>query len=122
MPVDQQSGLLFSDAFTSRLTVAASDIDAFSHVNNAVYLKWMNDCAMEHSASVGLPAEACVDLDRGMAVRETRLVYQRPARLGDGVLVRVATRTAVAFPAIALPRANQAQFRHGAGTAGLDLR
>ena len=87
MPVDQQSGLLFSDAFTSRLTVAASDIDAFSHVNNAVYLKWMNDCAMEHSASVGLPAEACVDLDRGMAVRETRLVYQRPARLGDGVII-----------------------------------
>ncbi len=79
--------LLLPNAFAIEAIVSDADIDAFNHVNNAVYLKWINDCATAHSAAVGLPAEICVSLDRGMAVRETRLLYQHPGRLGDEIII-----------------------------------
>lgn len=79
--------LFLPEAFAIEVAVSDTDIDAFNHVNNAVYLKWINDCASAHSAAVGLPAAQCVALDRGMAVRETRLVYQQPARYGDQIII-----------------------------------
>ncbi|HBL93764.1 MAG TPA: acyl-CoA thioesterase [Hyphomonas sp.] len=81
------SNLIMPSPFAIRIEVSPDDIDAFSHVNNAVYLKWLNECATAHSAAVGLPASECVRLDRGMAVRETRLLYQYPARLDDQLIV-----------------------------------
>src|SRR4030095_6179423 len=71
------------------LTVDAPDIDAYDHVNNAVYVTWCDRSAWEHSAALGLPIERCLELDRGMAVRRTVIQYLRPALLGD--LVHVAT-------------------------------
>ena len=79
--------LLLPRAFAIKVAVSTEDIDAFHHVNNAVYLKWMNDCAAAHSAAVGLPADKCVALDRGMAVRKTKLLYKNPARLHDEVII-----------------------------------
>ena len=81
------SNLIMPSPFAIRIEVSPEDIDAFSHVNNAVYLKWLNECATVHSAAVGLPASECVRLDRGMAVRETKLLYRYPARLGDKLIV-----------------------------------
>ena len=73
----------------SRLAVAPSDIDAYEHVNNSVYMAWFDRAAWEHSAAVGLPIETCLQLDRGMAVLRSVIVYSRAAVLGDGI--RVAT-------------------------------
>jgi acyl-CoA thioester hydrolase len=67
------------------LDVAASDIDAYSHVNNAVYMTWFDLAAWQHSAALGLPLEACLKLDRGMAVLRSVIVYLRPAVLGDRI-------------------------------------
>jgi acyl-CoA thioester hydrolase len=71
------------------VTVAAADIDAYGHVNNAVYMNWFDRAAWEHSAALGLPIEKCLQLDRGMAVLRSVIVYLRPAVLGDRI--RVAT-------------------------------
>jgi acyl-CoA thioester hydrolase len=71
------------------LTVEATDIDAYNHVNNAVYVTWCDRSAWEHSAALGLPIERCLELDRGMAVVRTVIQYLRPALLGD--VVHVAT-------------------------------
>lgn len=71
----------------TRLVVGAADIDAYEHVNNAVYVTWLDRAAWEHSARLGLPIERCLALDRGMAVLRTLLVYLRPAVLGDSVTV-----------------------------------
>src|SRR4030095_4880920 len=60
------------------LTVDAPDIDAYDHVNNAVYVTWCDRSAWEHSAALGLPIERCLELDRGMAVVRTVLQYLRP--------------------------------------------
>ena len=79
--------LLLPQAFAIKVLVSSEDIDAFNHVNNAVYLKWINDCAAAHSGAVGLPAAQCVALDRGMAVRKTKLLYKNPARLDDEIII-----------------------------------
>jgi acyl-CoA thioester hydrolase len=71
------------------LTVGAADIDAYNHVNNAVYVTWCDRIAWDHSAALGLPIDRCLQIDRGMAVVRTVIQYLRPALLGD--LVHVAT-------------------------------
>lgn len=73
--------------FVLPVTVAADDIDSYGHVNNAVYIRWLADCAWAHSAAVGLPEETCVALRRGMAVRSIHVELLAAAYLGDELLV-----------------------------------
>jgi acyl-CoA thioester hydrolase len=75
--------------FVALLTVSTADIDAYDHVNNAVYMTWFDRAAWEHSAALGLPIEKCLQLDRGMAVLRSLIAYLRPALMGDRI--RVAT-------------------------------
>lgn len=74
-------------AFVATLEVAAADIDAYEHVNNAVYMTWFDRTAWLHSAALGLPIERCLELDRGMAVLRSVIAYAKPARRGDAVQV-----------------------------------
>jgi acyl-CoA thioester hydrolase len=67
--------------------VLASEIDAYQHVNNAVYVTWLDRAAWAHSASLGIPIERCLELARGMAVLRSVITYLRPALLGDTVQV-----------------------------------
>ena len=69
------------------LEVVPGDIDAYDHVNNAVYVTWLDRAAWDHSAVLGLPLDACLKLDRGMAVLRSVISYLRPALLGDHVQV-----------------------------------
>jgi acyl-CoA thioester hydrolase len=75
--------------YLASLAVARDDIDAYDHVNNAVYMTWCDRAAWDHSAALGLPIEKCLQLDRGMAVVRSVIAYLRPAVLGDAI--RVAT-------------------------------
>jgi acyl-CoA thioester hydrolase len=75
--------------YLALIAVGAADIDAYGHVNNAVYMTWFDRAAWEHSAALGLPIEQCLQLDRGMAVLRSVITYLRPAVLGD--TIRVAT-------------------------------
>jgi acyl-CoA thioester hydrolase len=76
-------------AHVIELEVEAPDIDAYDHVNNAVYLTWLDRAAWSHSAALGVPLEKCVALRRGMAALRTEIDFVRAALLGDRV--RVAT-------------------------------
>jgi acyl-CoA thioester hydrolase len=69
------------------LTVSSADIDAYQHVNNAVYVEWCDRAAWHHSAALGLPIERCLELDRGMAVVRTSIEYLRPALADDVVTI-----------------------------------
>jgi acyl-CoA thioester hydrolase len=69
------------------LEVVASDIDAYDHVNNAVYLSWFDRVAWSHSAVLGISLEECVRIRRGMAAHRTEIDYLRAAVLGDRVSV-----------------------------------
>jgi len=75
------------DPHVTALVVERPDIDAYDHVNNAVYVTWLDRAAWSHSAALGLPIERCLALDRGMAVLRSVITYLRPALLGDTVQV-----------------------------------
>lgn len=67
------------------LAVQPEDIDAYEHVNNAVYLTWLDRAAWSHSAALGVPLEHCVALRRGMAAQRIEIDYLRAAMKGDVV-------------------------------------
>ena len=69
------------------LTVQAADIDAYGHVNNAVYLTWLDRVAWSHSAALGIPVESCLSQRRGMAAQRIEIEYLRAARAHDAVQV-----------------------------------
>jgi acyl-CoA thioester hydrolase len=69
------------------IAVQPGDIDAYGHVNNAVYLTWLDRAAWSHSAALGVPLEACVGMRRGMAALRTEIDYERAALAGDQVAV-----------------------------------
>ncbi|HSN72729.1 MAG TPA: thioesterase family protein [Steroidobacteraceae bacterium] len=67
----------------ARVRADADDIDGYGHVNNAVYVRWLDECAWSHSTALGLPPEVCSRLGRGMAVWRTQINYLKPAFAGD---------------------------------------
>jgi acyl-CoA thioester hydrolase len=73
--------------YVVEIDVAVADIDAYDHVNNAVYMTWFDRAAWQHSAALGLPIEKCLWLDRGMAVLRSVIAYLRPAVLADQIHV-----------------------------------
>jgi acyl-CoA thioester hydrolase len=72
-------------AHVVELAVQAADIDAYGHVNNAVYLGWLDRAAWSHSAALGVPLERCLQLRRGMAAQRIEIDYLRAALAGDRV-------------------------------------
>ena len=69
------------------VAVQPLDIDAYGHVNNAVYLKWLDLAAWSHSAALGLSIDACTRLRRGMAALRIEIDYLRAAMPDDRVEV-----------------------------------
>jgi acyl-CoA thioester hydrolase len=65
--------------------VADEDIDAYGHVNNAVYLRWLDRAAWSHSAALGLSVDECTRLRRGMAALRIEIDYVRAALPGERV-------------------------------------
>jgi acyl-CoA thioester hydrolase len=67
------------------LQVQPADIDAYGHVNNAVYLTWLDRVAWSHSAALGVPLEQCLTVRRGMAAQRIEIDYLRAAVRGDRI-------------------------------------
>ncbi|NKB35387.1 MAG: acyl-CoA thioesterase [Pseudomonadales bacterium] len=61
-----------TNPFVIDVIVGSDRIDGYGHVSNHFYIAWMTDCMFEHSAAVGLPDSICVELERGMAVKQIR--------------------------------------------------
>jgi acyl-CoA thioester hydrolase len=69
------------------LGVEPADIDAYQHVNNAIYLTWLDRAAWSHSAALGVTLERCIAMRRGMAALRTEIDYLLAAVRGDAVQV-----------------------------------
>ena len=63
------------DPFFIEMTVAGDAIDSYGHVNNTVYIGWLEQCAWAHSAAMGFSEDDCVKMARGMAVRKLEVEY-----------------------------------------------
>lgn len=75
------------DVFSIDVTATAADLDSYQHVNNVVYIRWLEQCAWAHSAAVGFPESRCVELARGMAVRTLHVHYLAAVYLGETIRV-----------------------------------
>jgi acyl-CoA thioester hydrolase len=73
--------------FIHRRVAHHTEIDGYGHVNNAIYVAWLDDCAWAHSVSRGISPELCRSLNRGMAVWRTQINYLRSALEGDEIEV-----------------------------------
>lgn len=69
------------------LIAATADIDGYGHVNNAVYVRWLDQTAWSHSTALGLSPESCIGKRKSMAVWRTQVHYLAPAFAGERVQV-----------------------------------
>jgi acyl-CoA thioester hydrolase len=67
------------------VSVLPEDIDEHNHVNNAVYLRWVQEVATAHWCAVA-PADAQENI--GWVVLRHEIDYKTPACLGDDIVLR----------------------------------
>jgi acyl-CoA thioester hydrolase len=64
-------------------TVHADEIDQLGHVNNKVYLNWVEMLAWQHSVSVGITLEKQAEVGKLMLVHQHVLTYHHSCFEGD---------------------------------------
>jgi acyl-CoA thioester hydrolase len=67
--------------------VAADEIDEQGRANNVVYVSWMQDAALAHSAALGWTPERYLQLGMGWVARSHWIEYLQPAVAGDEIIV-----------------------------------
>jgi acyl-CoA thioester hydrolase len=73
------------DPFDVPIAVQASDIDLLGHVNNVVYLRWVQDAATAHWLALATPEQQA---SVAWVVVRHEIDYRHPAKLGDQVVAR----------------------------------
>jgi acyl-CoA thioester hydrolase len=69
--------------FEIRIAVSPSDIDELGHVNNTVYLRWVQDAAVAHWKSAATEEQQKNIL---WVVRRHEIEYKQAAHLGDDII------------------------------------
>ena len=69
--------------FVTRFVVGEAHIDRLNHMNNAVYLSFLEKVAWQHTEALGIGWQSYVDLDAACVVHRHELDYLIPAYLGD---------------------------------------
>jgi acyl-CoA thioester hydrolase len=76
------------ESFELEQVVEAQDIDMLGHASNLVFVRWIQDVALAHSAAVGLDLSAYRRIGAVFVVVRHEIDYRRPAQLGDPVFAR----------------------------------
>lgn len=66
------------------IEVTAKDVDRNGHVNNVVYIQWMQDAAVAHAQASGC-TEASLAVGATWVVRTHHIEYLAPAFAGDKI-------------------------------------
>lgn len=75
------------DVFEMHIKVENQHLDSFGHVNNVIYLQWMQDVAWAHSTRLGLDLAAYQQLDTAMVARQHQLTYLAACHLGESLTI-----------------------------------
>lgn len=75
-----------SPTYTKTIIISASAIDENGHVNNVVYVQWMQDLALEHYASIG--GIAAQGPDSTWVIRKHSVEYFLPAFADEEIEAR----------------------------------
>ena len=73
--------------FEHTITVVPEDLDELEHVNNAVYLTYVEACGRAHSEREGLTLAVFRAHGAVPIIRRHEISYHRPAKLGDTLRV-----------------------------------
>jgi acyl-CoA thioester hydrolase len=73
--------------YEMRLRVRGYEVDALGHVNNAVYVNYLEQAAIEHSALLGFGAARLAELGGIFVVRRHEIDYLGAAVAGDDLVV-----------------------------------
>src|SRR5215207_2075314 len=79
--------ILRSMEHTIRLRVRHHEMDALGHVNNAVYLHYVEEAAIEHARARGYDEARWRELGGTWVVRRHEIEYRAPAVAGDELFV-----------------------------------
>jgi acyl-CoA thioester hydrolase len=71
------------EPFIVKLRVRHYEMDALGHVNNAVYLHYLEHAAIEHSEHLGFTMAGYRELKGAFVLRRMEIDYRRPAIAGD---------------------------------------
>jgi acyl-CoA thioester hydrolase len=73
--------------FILPVTVHEGEIDELDHVNNLVYVKWIQEAAVAHSDALGLGLAAYLARGQAFVVRRHQIDYLRSALVGEAIEV-----------------------------------
>ncbi|HWK41604.1 MAG TPA: thioesterase family protein [Croceibacterium sp.] len=73
------------------IAIEPTDIDHMGHVNNAVYLRWVQEAVVQYWETVAPPDAIARHL---WVALKHEISYMRPAFLGDGVIAEVVAQRA----------------------------
>src|SRR5215218_9458355 len=82
-PDERAAAKASAPRFAAYFRVRHYEADAVGHVNNAAYLHYLEQAAIEHSAAVGYPLGRYRELGTLFIVRRHEVDYLRPASPGD---------------------------------------
>jgi acyl-CoA thioester hydrolase len=74
--------------YEHKIIVPQSAIDTNMHVNNVVYIQWMQDAATAHSDSLGFDSEFYEKIGGTWVARSHYIEYLKPSFLGDELIVQ----------------------------------
>ena len=77
-----------STVFDLEMTVQAEHIDRLGHVNNVVYMQWMQQVATAHIDSLGLGLQEYLELKHAMVAVEHHVQYRKAAFEGEKIILR----------------------------------
>lgn len=78
-------GTIGLDAYEMTLPVSAADVDRLGHVNNTVYLRWVQEVAIAHWQVLATPSQ---QEEIVWMVLRHEIDYKQPALPGDEILLR----------------------------------
>jgi acyl-CoA thioester hydrolase len=74
--------------FTAHFTVRHDECDAYGHLNNAVYLRYMQEAAFRASADAGLGQAEYEAMGHFWLIRETEIEYMQPVKGGEDLAIK----------------------------------
>lgn len=81
-PAGAMSGIV-----ATRHRVRSYELDIMGHVNNAVYLSWLEQARLEALEALGYPLEALIARRWMTTVARVEIDYRREARFGDEIVI-----------------------------------
>ena len=77
-----------TDVFDLKIKVKSEHIDVLGHVNNVLYVHWMQDVASAHIEHLGLGLQQYIELKHAMVAVEHHVQYRKAAFEDEEIILR----------------------------------